>query len=107
MALTWTVQQDGEDVWGKERFKYVLGAPAAADYPTGGYPYTAATFGFTQLFYVELMAYPLGWAAQIDKVNSKIVVFGGAAAAAGVASQAAAATDLSASQGFLVRAFGR
>jgi hypothetical protein len=107
MAMTWTVQQDGDDVWGKERFRYMKGVAASADYPTGGYPYTPATFGLTVITNVELISGPLGWATQIDTVNNKVIVFGGSAAAAGVASQAAAATDFSTTQGFILRVFGR
>lgn len=106
MALTWTVQQDGDDVWGKERFRYMKGVAAAADYPTGGYPFTPATFGLTVITYVEVVSGPLGWASQIDTVNNKLMVNGGSASGV-VAGQAPAATDFSTAQPFIVRVFGR
>jgi hypothetical protein len=107
MALTWTLLQDGEDVWGKQRVKLMKAVAAASDYVTNGYAYTAATFGYTQLNYVELVSSPLGWTSQTDTVNNKMVVYGGSAGSGLVAGQAAAATDFSTSQGWVVRAFGR
>jgi hypothetical protein len=100
---------DGDDIIGKSRAVLVKITPAAADYATGGYSVAAGAsgIGLKVIDYVEVVYAPVGWSAQWNSATNKVMVFGGSAAAAGVASEAAAATDFSASQGILLRIFGR
>jgi hypothetical protein len=100
---------DGDDIIGKQRCAIVKITPAAADYPTGGYAIVAGSsgVGLKVIDYVEVVYGPVGWSTQWNSATNKVQVLGGSAAAAGVASEAAAATDFSASQGMLLRVFGR
>lgn len=77
MALSKTLVPDSEDVFGKQRVVSYDITPDTS-YPTGGYAFTAANLGWSELKGMTVIggnSASGGYKAHYDTVNKKIMVF--------------------------------
>lgn len=102
MALTWKLDNDARQVLGFSTTEQPAQAvPASADYPTGGYALTAATFGLAHIRDVIITGIgssitAVSWVWIYNFTTGKLQAFGTGASALAALGEAAANTDLSA-----------